>query len=307
MISVIVPIYNVEPYVRQCVDSLLAQTGADIEILLIDDGSTDRSGMIAEEYTDTRIRAFHLQNGGLSAARNFGIEHARGEWLMFVDGDDYVLPEFCSAPLDLALATGADLVAFRYCKYRDGEVNPVALSQWREGEADWCTAVDMGTELAWNKLYRKSLFESIRYPVGKVYEDIATTYKLVHASQKSVFSDKCLYVYRKRPGSISVSKTRERLYQGLEAALLRREDLKKWGYTGDPDNFPEFRAWDIIVLVEPCDDEMYRLAVSEFTNVKRAPKWMSRKQRVSFFLWKRCNRLFRVVRKRYTRPARPAE
>ena len=264
MISVIVPIYNVEPYVRQCVESLLAQTGADIEILLIDDGSTDQSGVIADEYTDARVRVFHLQNGGLSAARNFGIEHARGEWLMFMDGDDYVLPEFCSAPLALAQETAADLVAFRYSKYQDGSLNPVPLPQWREGEADWCTAVDAATELAWNKLYRKSLFEGIRYPVGKVYEDIATTYKLVHASRKSVFSDKNLYVYRKRPGSISVSKTKERLYQGLEAARLRREDLKKWGYTGNPDNFPEFRAWDIIVLVDPCDDEKYRLAVEEF-------------------------------------------
>ena len=90
MISVIVPIYNVEPYVRQCIESLLAQTGPETEILLIDDGSTDRSGVIAEEYKDGRIRVFHLQNSGLSAARNFGIEHARGDWLMFVDGDDYV-------------------------------------------------------------------------------------------------------------------------------------------------------------------------------------------------------------------------
>lgn len=306
MISVIVPIYNVEPYVRQCIESLLAQTGPETEILLIDDGSTDRSGVIAEEYKDGRIRVFHLQNGGLSAARNFGIEHARGEWLMFVDGDDYVLPEFCSAPFDLAQETEADLVAFRYCKYQDGKENPVLFPQWRAGEADWCTAVDTATELAWNKLYRKSLFEGIRYPVGKVYEDIATTYKLIHASRKSVFSDKCLYAYRKRPGSISVNKTKERLYQGLEAALARREDLRKWGYTGNPDNFPEFRAWDIIVLVEPCDDEMYRLAVSEYAKVKRAPEWMSRKQRISFFLWKRCNRLFRAVRKRYARPAHPA-
>ena len=141
MISVIVPIYNVEPYVRQCIESLLAQTGPETEILLIDDGSTDRSGVIAEEYKDGRIRVFHLQNGGLSAARNFGIEHARGEWLMFVDGDDYVLPEFCSAPFALAQETGADLVAFRYCKYRDGKTEQVAVPGWREGEADWSVPV----------------------------------------------------------------------------------------------------------------------------------------------------------------------
>lgn len=299
MISVIVPIYNVEPYVRECIESLLAQTETDVEFLLIDDGSTDGSGAIADEYAkDARIRVFHLQNGGLSAARNFGIEHSRGEWLMFVDGDDYVLPEFCSAPLELALETGADLVAFRYCKDRDGKTEPVTVPNWREGEADWSAAVETGPELAWNKLYRKSLFEGIRYPAGKVYEDIATTHKLVHASGKTVFSDKCLYVYRKREGSISVSKTKERLYQGLEAARLRREDLKKWGFAGNPDNFPEFRAWDIIVLVEPCDDEMYRLAVEEFSKNKRAPEWMNSKQKVAFFLWKYCRPLFRLVRKK---------
>ena len=301
MISVIVPIYNVKQYVRKCIESLLAQTGADVEFLLIDDGSTDESGVIADEYRDARIRVFHLQNGGLSAARNFGIEHARGEWLMFVDGDDYVLPEFCSAPLKLALETGADMVAFRYCKDWDGKMEQVTVPKWREGEADWSTAVEIGPELAWNKLYRKSLFEGIRYPAGKVYEDIATTHKLVHASQKSVFSDKCLYVYRKRQGSISVSKTKERLYQGLEAALLRKEDLKKWGFAGNPDDFPEFRAWDIIVLVEPSDDEMYRMAVEEFSKKKRAPEWMNRKQKIAFSLWKRCRPLFRLVRRRIER------
>ena len=102
MISVVVSVYNMEKHLRQCLDSLLCQTYPDFELLLIDDGSTDGSGRICDEYTvrDARFQAFHTENHGLSAARNYGIEHASGEYLMFVDSDDWVSPEFCAAAYD---------------------------------------------------------------------------------------------------------------------------------------------------------------------------------------------------------------
>lgn len=114
LISVIVPIYNVEKYVRKCLDSLVAQTLREIEVICIDDGSTDRSGEIADEIArdDARFRVIHTENRGLSAARNRGIDEARSQWLMFVDSDDWVSPEFCRVPYEAAIEYGADLVIF---------------------------------------------------------------------------------------------------------------------------------------------------------------------------------------------------
>lgn len=116
MISVIVPIYNVEAYLPKCLDSLAAQTFPDAEFILIDDGSTDRSAEIASAYVgaDPRFFVYHTTNHGLSAARNLGIEKARGDWLMFVDPDDYVTPDFCETPYRDALREEADLVIFGY-------------------------------------------------------------------------------------------------------------------------------------------------------------------------------------------------
>ena len=114
MVSVIVPVYNVEKYVRQCLESLKAQTLEDVEFVIIDDGSTDSSGRICDEYSiDSRFRVFHTENRGLSAARNRGLDEARGEWIEFVDSDDWVLPGFCEVPLKAAIENNADLVIFQ--------------------------------------------------------------------------------------------------------------------------------------------------------------------------------------------------
>jgi glycosyltransferase involved in cell wall biosynthesis len=103
MISVIVPVYNVEPYLRKCLDSIVSQTYQDLEILVIDDGSTDGSGKICDEYKrDQRVRVFHTENAGLSAARNLGLDKAHGEWIEFIDSDDWVEPDYCRIPLELA-------------------------------------------------------------------------------------------------------------------------------------------------------------------------------------------------------------
>ena len=111
MVSVIVPIYNVENYVKKCLDSLAAQTLKDVEFILIDDGSTDNSGKIADQYSsDPRFHIFHTENRGLSAARNYGIDQSHGEYLMFVDGDDWVAPDYCRIPYETAITNNADLV-----------------------------------------------------------------------------------------------------------------------------------------------------------------------------------------------------
>ena len=124
-ISVIIPVYNTEKYLRRCIDSVLAQTYQDFELLLIDDGSKDSSGAICDEYAsqDTRVRVFHKENGGVSSARNLGLDHARGEWITFVDADDWMADDMLQQMLDTADAEGADVVladlAFSFSKGDD--------------------------------------------------------------------------------------------------------------------------------------------------------------------------------------------
>ena len=186
MVSVIVPIYNIEDYVKKCLDSLVAQTLKDVEFILIDDGSTDNSGRIADQYSsDPRFHIFHTENRGLSAARNYGIDQSHGEYLMFVDGDDWVSPEFCRIPYETAIANKADLIIFQVNRIKNGKTrnNKRAAKSIRTGIVDNYTAIRCGGDVAWNKLYKRELFDGIRYPEGRVYEDIATTYKLAHIAK----------------------------------------------------------------------------------------------------------------------------
>ena len=122
-VSVIIPVYNVESYLRKCVDSIIGQTLINIEIILVDDGSTDRSGSICDEYRrqDGRIQVIHKANGGLSSARNVGIDAASAPYIMFLDSDDWAEPGFCEIPYDAAVDTNSDLVIFQTCYVKDGK------------------------------------------------------------------------------------------------------------------------------------------------------------------------------------------
>ena len=171
MISVIVPVYNVEPYLRKCLDSIVAQTYTDLEILVIDDGSTDRCGAICDSYAerDPRIRVFYTENRGLSAARNLGLDHATGEYIGFVDSDDWIEPDMYEVLLKKAVQTDADIVTCRFFQeYRD------RTEEFPGPENEFATEGDeiLRTYLfnkricqdAWNNLYKAELFRSVRYP-----------------------------------------------------------------------------------------------------------------------------------------------
>ena len=166
LVSVIVPVYKVEPYLERCLDSLVAQTLKEIEIIVIDDGSPDRCGEICDAYAakDARFRVVHQENRGLSAARNAGIELARADYLMFVDSDDWVEPEFCRLPYEAAVEHGAELVMFSYEK-TDGSRGRVCPQGFEEGAKDRVTALKMLLHgvgmVAWNKFYHKKLFSDI--------------------------------------------------------------------------------------------------------------------------------------------------
>lgn len=210
-ISVIVPVYKVEPYLRRCVDSILAQTYTDFELILVDDGSPDNCGAICDEYAakDRRIRVLHQENGGLSAARNAGLDVAEGEYIALVDSDDIVFDNYLEKLLGSLLAEQADVSICGMVSFADGtEPVPDRTQQLtvamtgREACLDIYCMKGKVPIMACGKLYKASLFESIRYLLGKIHEDDATTPRVLYGAEKVVLSSEQLYGYRQRGGSI---------------------------------------------------------------------------------------------------------
>lgn len=209
MISVIVPVYNVEPYLRKCLDSIVNQTYRDLEILVIDDGSTDGSGKICDEYAeyDERIRVFHTVNRGLSAARNLGLDNVTGDWIGFVDSDDWIDPDMYELLLKRALETGADVVECGYFKeYSNMTIKTIHTKAKRTGKAAVQALLngEQSTDV-WSKLWNKTCFESIRYTEGRVFEDVAITYRLFLISNYDVYIDETKYHWLQRKNSLSKS------------------------------------------------------------------------------------------------------
>lgn len=225
MISVIVPIYNVEKYLKECIDSIIKQTYKDIEIILVDDGSPDRCSELCDNYAlqDSRIKVVHKKNGGLSSARNAGIDIASGEWLVFIDSDDYIHSEMLTKMMEAQIATDASLVVCDFCSFSDsgkavrrtsnnGEIT--VYSPYEACEA-FFSRKGIGWN-AWNKLYHRTLFDTIRFPEGIYCEDKATIYKLYLKSNKVVYVHECLYYYRLRQGSIMQDKPLRLYYDTLK-------------------------------------------------------------------------------------------
>lgn len=239
LISIIVPIYGVEDYLKRCVDSLLVQTYENLEIILVDDGSPDGCPAICDEYArmDRRIRVIHQENAGLSGARNSGIKLAKGEYLAFVDSDDYVTPDFIEALYGLTEETGCLIAQCRFAYVQGGPLSGGESRSFRIYRGESLMEQLYGSEdeatyfvVAWNKLYRRDLFEHIRYPEGRIHEDEATTYLLFHEGKKLAFLDRALYgYYTKNSGSITARFSEKRL-QWLTAHEERIEFFKRNGY-----------------------------------------------------------------------------
>ena len=211
-ISVIIPVYNVEKYINKCVDSIINQTYKNLEIILVDDGSTDNSGKICEEYKiiDHRIKVVHKENGGLSDARNKGIEIATGRYIGFVDSDDYIEKDMYSNLLNELKVNNADISVCKYKKVTE-DYNKCDYVQSYENKIrilDNITAIELlisdsyMDNYAWNKLYKKELFENVRYPYGKKMEDLGTTYKIFDRAKKIVYTNYIGYFYLQRKNSI---------------------------------------------------------------------------------------------------------
>ena len=305
-VSVIVPVYQVKAYLSRCLDSLCCQSLPNIEVLVVDDASPDRSGDICDKYATENSHfkvIHHLENKGLSAARNSGIRKASGEYLMFVDGDDWVHPDFCKVAYEYASEHQADIIMFNYIKKATSDNSehdtPSVFKSFREGYQNPHEAMDMilkdGGNAAWNKIYRKQLFDDILYPEGFLYEDTGTTYKLVHKASRFCFLDQVLYYQRIRPGSITNTPISKKVLN--DRAILntqRYRDLVAWGYQSDmlDYRFMYFALWYCIKAKRDLFNPHYAFISQTLRSCKKCPKGFSRKMKLAFYIYKYCPLLF---------------
>ena len=212
LVSVIIPVYNVAPYLREALDSVVNQTCRRLEIIVVDDGSTDGSGALCDEYaSDPRVRVIHQENRGLSGARNAGLDRATGDAIAFLDSDDAFHPDFVRQMLEAM--EGADVAVCRYERHDpapDGKGRPApAAKAGTYGRAEALRACVDGSinPAVWNKLYRRALWECIRFPEGHNHEDLHVICEIFDRCDRARVLDRALYRYRVRPGSICQTRT----------------------------------------------------------------------------------------------------
>lgn len=220
LISVIVPIYKVEKYLKKCVESILEQTYSNLDIILVDDGSPDNCGDIIEEFRkkNERIRTIHQKNGGLSDARNSGIKIAKGKYIVCIDSDDWIEKNMIEVLYKDIINTNSDISVCEFVEEDDLQ-NILSAKKYNNEIIEFSSKEalkslikqDILTNHAWNKLYKASLFEGIEYPKGQLMEDVSTTYKLFEKANKIVYQNTSLYHYIQRGTSILGNITEKRI------------------------------------------------------------------------------------------------
>lgn len=210
LVSVIVPVYNVELYLRQCLDSILAQTYKNLEIILVDDGSTDQSGKICDEYAkmDDRVVSYHQKNTGQASARNYGMTKMNGEYVAFIDSDDYVVPDYINKMMEISVEYDADLVQGLMQRFWDdgrienAKVESKEIEQYSASTAlrEFCYQRKFMPS-PWCKLIKTHLISDLEFPVGMGYEDLAIMYKLIGNAKRVVLVPEILYFYRQHSSS----------------------------------------------------------------------------------------------------------
>ena len=281
LISVIVPVYNVEPYVARCLDSILAQTETNLEIIVVDDGSQDNSGSICDQYAarDQRIRVIHKKNGGLSSARNAGLDAATGDYIGFVDSDDWIAPDMYGRLLTLLKKHDAQMAcAGRYDVDADTGVQTLGLCPAEEecisGEAlagriflyDGCDSS------ACDKLYRRELLEEIRYPEGRICEDMPVAYRIALQAHRAVMCTKPLYYYFHRRGSITKTRkvTDKTFHESQNTAQIYADIQESHPSIAPQARFLRVRSLArILLLLSQSDSETRKRYASQYRQARR--------------------------------------
>ena len=308
-ISVIVPVYNVSNYIHKCVDSIINQKYENLEIILVDDGSTDDSGNICEEYAkkDVRIKVIHKKNGGLSDARNVGIDNATGSYIGFVDSDDWIDENMYITLYQNMKKENADISCCnRYFIYTNtrtsyGTDKFYEVMNSQRAIQLMCTFGYLGVS-AYTKLYKKKLFEDIRYPKGKVNEDIYTTYKLLDKATRIVYDATPLYYYRQRKGSITNSKKININAMEASKELLDFVEKKYPDITNVAIRnyiFSSIGVYDNILKSDSKDKtdlkRKIRKEVKKYYNSIKKDKDISRNRKIQLYLIRYCSFLYNII------------
>ena len=269
-ISVIIPVYNVLPYLREALDSAVGQTYRTLEILIVDDGSTDGSEAVCDEYlADPRVRVIHQSNKGLSGARNAGLDRMTGEYVAFLDPDDAYRPEMLGRMLRAAQRDDADMVICSFDKVKTvgrlEDTPPCSSCRYNDALLTARGVLNLRASLqassaVWHRLYKRSLWDGLRFTEGRVYEDVLICCALFERCRRVRTMAERLYLYRKRPdsisGSLSLSNFRDRLF-----AL---ETLEEYVRAHTPEYFEEgalraLRERDLVILEIKCAKSMARM------------------------------------------------
>lgn len=278
MISVIIPVYNVSKYLSRCINSVRTQAHVK-EILLIDDGSTDDSGILCDAYAamEPLVKVLHKENGGLSSARNAGLDLAQGEYVAFVDSDDFLEPGAYEKLLSCAQRHEADLV----CAGRSdliGGIGDKALGLCPKKE-ETITGPEFVARMftwqgvdsaAWDKLYKRSLFDGLRYPEGKICEDVPVTYRAALKANKVALLPEPVYVYYHRPGSITTAPVSQKSFHFASHTQAICQDIK----ARCPEILPQaryLRVWSLAHPMMLCQESGQTTAFrQEYRACKRA-------------------------------------
>lgn len=288
-VSVIIPVYNVRNYLRKCLDSVINQSLREIEIILVDDGSTDGSGKICDEYAtqDKRIQVIHESNEGLSCARNNGISISTAPFIMFVDGDDWVEQSFCELPYEAAMNHHSDMVLIAHTIVdQDGNIkkNKTGMLEGPISEAEAMNYNVVISNAAWLALYNRRLFDKNSFPEGRYYEDVGILHRLIHMSRELYFLDNALYNHRVgRPGSITTEYDIKKKQDYKDMHKVRIEDLLDWGY----DSYARELAFSIL-LKYGSQEEFFANVVRQ----SRARISVGYKQRIMLHIFRSSPNLF---------------
>ena len=301
-ISIIIPVYNVSEYIERCLLSITGQTYKNLEIILVDDGSTDDSGKKCDEYAalDSRIKVIHQENQGLSGARNAGLDLANGKYIFFCDSDDYLREDALEIMLYKMIVDHADIVACGITKVYDSALNDKIVEEnftdnkfgrWsgRESVIQMMRGNNV-CSVAWNKLYKREMFDNIRFPLGVQNEDEATIYKILYNARIVTYAPAFVYKYYQRSNSIIHNDLEKRYTFFMDAALDRIDFFRQM-------NEPELVSHSKITLLEwikysyrniDSEDKKKELLekYKENINVLNAPSVLGVKKKISLLVWK---------------------
>lgn len=307
LISIIIPVYKVEKYLNRCVNSVINQSYENIEIILVDDESPDKCPEICEEWArkDCRVKVIHKINGGLSDARNKGLELAKGCYVCFVDSDDYVAKTYVETLYGLICSKKTDIsaVSLKEVFSLEPEISKNATGEGIITVFEGKEALkqlfynDTFANYAWNKMYKRNLFENVKFPVGRKMEDLGTTYKLLLRAERIAYSTEVLYYYFQREDSILHKVNLDFYRDKFELSRERYEKIQNI--------YPDLKENDLFyfgVLLETYPKLFSIMNGYDWTNAanrtfENCKKMVNTKDRIKYYLLVRCGWLFRIIGK----------